>query len=50
MHERLERKFAHKFKQLLVPICYFSALAIAMVGWLLAIGWVVVVTANWFLT
>jgi hypothetical protein len=37
-----------KFKQRLMPICYFSAIAIAMVGWLLAIGWVVLVTANWY--
>lgn len=33
--------------QRLLPICYFSAVAIAMAGWVWAIGWVVFATANW---
>lgn len=35
------------FGQRLLPICYFSAVAIAMAGWVWAIGWVVFATANW---
>jgi hypothetical protein len=31
----------------ILPICYFSAVAIAMGGWLWAIGWLVLQTANW---
>lgn len=37
------------FGQRLLPICYFGAIAIAMAGWVWAIGWVVLATANWLL-
>lgn len=31
----------------ILPIFYFGAVAIAMGGWLWAIGWLVLQTANW---
>ncbi len=31
----------------LLPICYFSAVAVAMAGWLWAIGWTVFAAASW---
>jgi hypothetical protein len=31
----------------LLPIGYFSAVAIAMAGWLWAIGWAIYQVANW---
>jgi hypothetical protein len=36
-------------KQRLLPICYFSAVGIAMAGWLWAIGRMLLATANWLL-
>jgi len=33
--------------QKLLPIGYFSAVTIAMAGWLWAIGWVIYEAANW---
>ena len=35
------------FGQRLLPICYFSAITIAMAGWIWAIGWALFATANW---
>lgn len=37
-------------KQRLFPICYLSAVALAMVGWLWAIGWITLEAAKWLLT
>ena len=34
------------FGQRLLPVCYFTAVAIAMVGWVWAIGWVVFAAAH----
>lgn len=36
-------------KQRLFPICYLGAVAVAMVGWLWAIGWVTFAVAKWML-
>ena len=36
-------------KQRLFPICYLSAIAGAMVGWLWAIGWITLAVAKWLL-
>jgi hypothetical protein len=36
-------------KQRLSIICYLSAVAVAMIGWLTAIGWAVVSVANWLI-
>jgi hypothetical protein len=36
-------------KQRLISTCYLSAVAIAMVGWVWAIGWVAFATAAWLL-
>jgi hypothetical protein len=34
----------------LVPICYLGALAVAVAGWLWAIGWATVELAKWLLS
>lgn len=36
-------------KQRLFPICYLSAVAVAMAGWLWAIGWATFEAAKWLL-
>jgi hypothetical protein len=36
-------------KQRVFSICYLSAVAVAMVGWLWAIGWVTLAAAKWLL-
>ncbi len=36
-------------KQRLFPICYLGAVAVAMVGWLWAIGWTTLAVAKWLL-
>jgi len=36
-------------KQRLSTICYWTAITVAMVGWLSAFGWVAVAVAKWML-
>jgi hypothetical protein len=40
---------AATLKQRLFPIGFLTAVAVAMVGWLLAIGWVTFAAAKWLL-
>jgi hypothetical protein len=34
-------------KQRLSTICYLTAIAVAMLGWVTALGWTAVAVANW---